>query len=217
MTAVAATTLGGIAADRGAHTPDAADAAASRATSFELARSRHSDGVLTRSLDDELGAVSTAVAATRAQIGFDPEQAAAVAAAYADPAERADFEARARDAVAVRRAQAGVGLTETPPPPASYAATPLAYRVDPLGQLGTDAYAVHVLSWITLTSVTAEIKDHFYVGTQLLRWNGDDAWRLTIPAPTLRRDLARQQPPVATPGTPAFTRAGWVLVEGANL
>lgn len=197
---LAAVSVGVVAAHRD---PDATGAA--------LAVGTHEvDGVLT-DFPHDLGAVATAVAVTRAQIGFDPDQAAAVAAAYADPTERMAFEDRARAVVAARRAQASVGTTGTPPPPASYAATPLAYNVH---QVAPDLYAVHLLSWITLTSTTAEIKDHLYVGTQLLRWSDD--WRLVTPAADLRRDLTAQQPPAAIPGSDAFTRAGWVRIEGMN-
>ena len=80
--------------------------------------------------------------------------------------------------------------------------------------MAPDQYAVHLLSWITLTSTTAEVKDHLYVGTQLLTWSDD--WRLTMPTADLRRDLAEQQPPATTPGTKAFARAGWVLIEDGN-
>ncbi|MCW2737795.1 hypothetical protein [Nocardioides sp.] len=220
---LAAVTVGAVSLHR--DPPDATRAASAdgtragvRAISAEatphaslLTGTRHVDGLPTGFAHDEVGAVATAVAVTRAQIGFDPDQAAAVAAAYADPAERVAYEDRARAAVADRRAQAGVGATEPPPPPASYAATPLAYTVH---EVAPELYAVHLLSWITLTSTTAEIKDHLYVGTQLLRWSGD--WRLITPAADLRRDLAEQQPPTAASGSDAFTRAGWVLIEDVN-
>jgi hypothetical protein len=170
------------------------------------------DGMPTGFPHDEQGAVATAVAVTRAQIGFDTDQAAAVAAVYADPAERVAFEELAQSAVGSRREQAGISPTQEPPAPTAYAATPLAYTVT---EVGPDHYAVHLLSWITLTSTTAEVKDHLYVGTQLLTWSDDD-WRLTMPTADLRRDLAQQQPPAATPGTEAFARAGWVLIEDVN-
>lgn len=208
VAAVAAATVVVVIADRDHNAPGAVDAS----TASSLSASAHDvDTIPMGSVHDGLGAVSTAVAVTRAQIGFDPDQAAAVAAVYADPAERAAFEDLARGAVAARRAQAGVGSTEAAPPPASYAATPLAYTVD---EVAPDQLAVHVLSWITLTSTTAEIKDHLYVGTQVLRWSDD--WRLVMPTADLRRDLAEQQPPAATPGSRAFTRAGWVLIEDVN-
>ena len=161
---------------------------------------------------DQHGAVAAAVAVTRAQIGFDPDQAAAVAAVYADPAERVAFEELAQSAVGNRREEAGISPTQEPPAPTAYAATPLAYTVT---EVSRDQYAVHLLSWITLTSTSAEVKDHLYVGTQLLTWSGDD-WRLTMPTADLRRDLAQQQPPATTPGTEAFARAGWVLIEEVN-
>ena len=81
------------------------------------AGSHQVDGLPTGFPHDELGAVATAVSATRAQIGFDPDQAAAVAAVYADPAERAAFEDLARGAVATDAGRPAVGPTQEPPPP----------------------------------------------------------------------------------------------------
>lgn len=224
VAAVTAVTVG-VFADRN-HDADAADAAPTIDTRAEAravpaagaaaasslpAGSHQVDGLPTGFPHDELGAVATAVAATRAQIGFDPGQAAAVAGVYAAPTERVAFEDLAWNAVGNRREQAGLSPTQEPPAPTAYAATPLAYTVN---EVAPDQYAVHLLSWITLTSTTAEVKDHLYVGTQLLTWSDD--WRLTMPTADLRGDLAEQQPPATTPGTEAFGRAGWVLIEDVN-
>ena len=206
-TTAAASTTGTEAEARATTAPGAAST-----TSSLPEGSDQVDGMLTGFPHDEQGAVATAVAVTRAQIGFDPDQAAAVAAVYADPAERVAFEELAQSAVGNRREQAGLCPTQEPPAPTAYAATPLAYTVT---EVGPDQYAVHLLSWITLTSTSAEVKDHLYVGTQLLTWSDDD-WRLAMPTADLRRDLAQQQPPATTPGTEAFARAGWVLIEDVN-
>lgn len=223
VAALTALTVGVVAADRD---PDAAEAASGvgtpdggRAiptaevspTSSLPGGSHQVDGLPTGFPHDELGAVATAVSVTRAQIGFDPDQAATVAGVYAVPAERAAFEDLARNAVGNRREQAGLSPTQEPPAPTAYAATPLAYTVT---EVAPDQYAVHLLSWITLTSTTAEAKDHLYVGTQLLTWSDD--WRLTMPTADLRGALVEQLPPATTPGTAAFARAGWVLIEDGN-
>ncbi|MPZ12725.1 MAG: hypothetical protein GEU89_21375, partial [Kiloniellaceae bacterium] len=50
----------------------------------------------------DLGAVAAQAAVSRAQVGFDYDQAAAVAGIYAAPADRPVLEQRAREAVALR-------------------------------------------------------------------------------------------------------------------
>ena len=223
VAALTALTVGVVAADRD---PDAADATPTTGTRAQSQAvpvaevsspsslpggSHQVEGLPTGFPADELGAVATAVSATRAQIGFDPDQAAEVAGVYAVPAERVAFEYLAQNAVENRREQAGLSLTQEPPAPTAYAATPLAYTVT---EVAPDQYAVHLLSWITLTSTTAQVKDHLYVGTQLLTWSDD--WRLTMPTADLRGALVEQQPPTTTPGTEAFARARWVLIEDGN-
>jgi len=71
----------------------------------------------------DLGAVALQIEVAKAQVGFDYDQAVTVAGLYADPADKAVFEERARDAVALRRQQAGVPRDGDVPTPASYAET----------------------------------------------------------------------------------------------
>ena len=125
------------------------------------------DGYPTGFPQTDLGAVALQIEVAKAQVGFDYDQAVTVAGLYADPADKAVFEERARDAVALRRQQAGVGKDGDVPAPASYAVTPIAYTLE---ELGTDYYAVNLLSYLTLTTADGEVKDGLYAGTQLMRW-----------------------------------------------
>ena len=78
------------------------------------------NGHPTRFPQTDLGAVALQIEVAKAQVGFDYDQAVTVAGLYADPADKAVFEERARDAVALRRQQAGVPKDGDVPTPASY-------------------------------------------------------------------------------------------------
>ena len=163
-----------------------------------------------------LGAVALQIGVAEAQVGFDYEQAVTVAGLYADPDDRSVFEARARDAVALRRQQAGVPKEGGVPPPASYAVTPIAYTLE---ELGTGYYAVNLLSYVTLTTADGEVKDGLYAGTQLMKWLEVDGvwdWRLVQGSTDdIQHLLEEGQPRAVTPDTRAFKRAGWVRINGA--
>jgi hypothetical protein len=174
----------------------------------------------------DLGAVALQVELARAQVGFDYDQAVTVAGLYADSDDKTAFEKRARDAVALRRQQAGVPEDGEAPAPASYAVTPIAYTLE---KLDTGYYAVNLLSYVTLTSVDGEVMDSLYAGTQLIRWvavasagnsasNRTGDWRLVQgSSDDLERLVSDGQPKAAAPGTPEFEQAGWVPISGAPL
>lgn len=165
----------------------------------------------------DLGAVALQIEVAKAQVGFDYDQAVTVAGLYAIPEDEADFEERARDAVALRRQRAGAPKNGDVPAPASYAVTPIAYT---LQELGTDYYAVNLLSYVTLTTADGEVKDGLYAGTQLVKWlevNGDWDWRLVQGSTEDIQHLVEQgQPQAVAPGTPEFKNAGWVPINGAS-
>lgn len=170
------------------------------------------NGYPTKFPQTDLGAVALQIEVAKAQVGFDYDQAVTVAGLYADPDDKAVFEERARDAVALRRQQAGVPKDGDVPAPASYAVTPIAYTLE---ELGTDYYAVNLLSYITLTTADGEVKDGLYAGTQLMKWlNGD--WRLVQgSAEDIQHLLEAGQPQAVAPDTPEFKRTGWVPINGA--
>jgi hypothetical protein len=160
----------------------------------------------------DLGAVALQIEVAKAQVGFDYDQAVTVAGLYADPADKAVFEDRARDAVALRRQQAGVPKDGAVPAPASYAVTPIAYTLE---VLGTDYYAVNLLSYVTLTTADGEVKDGLYAGTQLMKWLDGD-WRLVQGSTEDIEHLVQEgQPQAVAPITPEFKQAGWVPINGA--
>jgi hypothetical protein len=165
----------------------------------------------------DLGAVALQIEVAKAQVGFDYDQAVTVAGLYADPADKAVFEERARDAVALRRQQAGVPRDGDVPTPASYAVTPIAYSLE---ELGTDYYAVNLLSYVTLTTAEGEVKDGLYAGTQLMRWLEVDGvwdWRLVQGSSEDIEHLVQEgQPQAVAPTTPEFKQAGWVPINGAT-
>lgn len=178
-----------------------------------------SDGYPTGFPYTDLGAVALQVELAKAQIGFDYDQAASVARLYADPEDQATFEDRSRDAVALRRQQAGVPVDGEVPPPASYAVTPVAYTLE---ELATDYYVVNLLSYITLTTTDAAAHDGLYAGTQLVRWiadpdaaNGGD-WKVVQGSSTdLQKLVDEGQPQAVAPGTPEFEQAGWIMIDSA--
>lgn len=174
------------------------------------------DGQPTRFPATDLGAVALQVAVAKAQVGFDYDQAVGVAGRYADPADKTVFEQRARDAVALRRQQAGVPKGGDVPPPASYAVTPIAYTLE---QLDTGYYAVNLLSYVTLTAANGKVGDSLYAGTQLLRWtevDGVSDWRLVQGSDAdINHLVSEGQPKAVAPGTPGYRQAGWIPINGA--
>ncbi|MGE9809522.1 hypothetical protein [Janibacter sp. G1551] len=180
------------------------------------------DGYPTGFPQTDLGAVALQVELAKAQVGFDYDQAVTVAGLYADTDDKTAFEKRARDAVALRRQQAGVAAEGEAPAPASYAVTPIAYTLE---ELDTGYYAVNLLSYVTLTNTDGDVEDSLYAGTQLIRWVEVDSagnkvgdWRLVEgSSEDLERLVAEGQPKAVAPGTPEFEQAGWVPISGAPL
>lgn len=174
------------------------------------------DGYPTRFPQTDLGAVALQVEVAKAQVGFDYDQAAAVAGLYAKPEDKAVFEQRARDAVALRRQQAGVPKEGDVPPPASYAVTPIAYTLE---ELDTGYYAVNLLSYVTLTTANGKVSDGLYAGTQLMRWievDGVGDWRLVQGSDEdFEHLVSTGQPKAVAPGTPEYKQAGWIPINGA--
>lgn len=159
----------------------------------------------------DLGAVALQASVAKAQLGFDYDQASEVATLYADPDDAEVFADRSRDAVALRRQQAGVPESGDPQPPASYAVTPIAYTLE---ELGPDYFAVNLLSYITLTTTQGEVKDGLYAGTQLIRWIDED-WKLVEGSEDdIRHLLEEGQPKAVAPGTGKFEKAGWIRLSG---
>lgn len=160
----------------------------------------------------DLGAVAVDAQVATSQVGFDYDLAAAIAGVYAAPEDSAVFQQRSRDAVALRRQQAGVPAQGEVPAPASYAATPIAVTVE---QLDNDYYVVNLLSYITLTTVDGKSGDTLYAGTQLVRWIDGD-WKLVRGTDSeLQRLVKEGQPPAAAPGTPEYRQAGWIALDGS--
>ncbi len=171
------------------------------------------DGYPTKFPQTDLGAVALQIEVAKAQVGFDYDQAVTVAGLYANSEDKAVFEERARDAVALRRQQAGVPKNGDVPAPASYAVTPIAYTLE---ELGTGYYAVNLLSYVTLTTAGGEVKDGLYAGTQLMKWLDGD-WRLVQGSTEDIQHLVEAgQPQAVAPGTPEFKTAGWVPISGAH-
>jgi hypothetical protein len=174
------------------------------------------DGYPTRFPQSDLGAVALQVEVAKAQVGFDYDQAAAVAGLYANPEDKVAFEQRARDAVALRRQKAGVPKEGDVPPPASYAVTPIAYTLE---ELDTGHYAVNLLSYVTLTTADGKVSDGLYSGTQLMRWlevDGVGDWRLVQGSTEVIEHLVSTgQPKAVAPGTPEYKQSGWIPINGA--
>jgi len=172
---------------------------------------RQADGYPVKFPYTDLGAVAVDVQVAKSQIGFDYDQAAATAGVYAAPEDRAVFEQRSHDAVALARKQTGIPAQGDAPAPASYAATPIAFTVE---QLDSDYYVVNLLSYITLTTGDAKSNDGLYAGTQLLRWIDGD-WKLVQGTHTELEQLINEgQPQAAAPGTPEYDKAGWIALNG---
>jgi len=174
------------------------------------------NGYPTKFPQTDLGAVALQIEIAKAQVGFDYDQAVTVAGLYANPEDKAVFEERARDAVALRRQQAGVAKDGDVPTPASYAVTPIAYTLE---ELGTDYYAVNLLSYVTLTTADGEVKDGLYAGTQLMRWREvDDVWDWRLvqgSAEDIVHLVEAGQPQAVGPDSPEFKQASWVPINEA--
>jgi hypothetical protein len=159
----------------------------------------------------DLGAVAVQAEVAKGQVGFDYDQATAIAGIYAAPEDKATFEQRSRDAVALRRKQAGVQAQGEVPAPASYAVTPVAFTAE---ELDTDYYVVNLLSYITLTTTEGKVSDFLYAGTQLVRWTDGD-WKLVQGSGAEYQQLINEgQPQAVAPGTPEFEQAGWIPIDG---
>ncbi|RHW28295.1 hypothetical protein D0Z08_04780 [Nocardioides immobilis] len=172
----------------------------------------HVDGYPVEFPYSDLGAVAAQAEVAKAQVGFDYDQAVAVAGVYSAPEYREVFETRSRESVALRRQQAGVPVYGDVPAPASYAVTPVAFTVE---ELATDYYAVNLLSYVTLTGTDGRIKDGLYAGTQLLQWIDGD-WKLVQgSSEDIQRLVDAGQPRAVAPDTPAFDQAGWIRINGA--
>ena len=121
-----------------------------------------------------------------------------------------------RDAVALRRQQAGVPKEGDVPPPASYAVTPIAYTLE---ELDTGYYAVNLLSYVTLTTANGKVSDGLYAGAQLMRWTEVDGvgdWRLVQGSDEdINHLVSTGQPQAVAPGTPEYKQAGWIPINGA--
>jgi len=169
------------------------------------------DGYPVRFPYTDLGAVAVQAEVAKAQVGFDYDQATAVAGIYAADDDKATFQQRSRDAVALRRTQARVPAQGEVPAPASYAVTPVAFTIE---ELGTDYYVVNLLSYVTLTTTEGKVGDFLYAGTQLVRWTDGD-WKLVKGTGAEYRQLIDEgQPQAVAPGTPAFEQAGWIPING---
>jgi hypothetical protein len=157
----------------------------------------------------DLGAVAAAVEITRAQVGFDYDQAATVARAYAAPDDVEVLTTRARDAVSYRRQQLGVAGTGDVAAPAAFALNPFAFQVL---EMDPGCYAVTVLSLASTTTAQGRLRNIYYAGTQLVGWVDDD-WK-TVAGSTeqRRRLLSRQAPAAVGPNDPQFRRAGWIRI-----
>ena len=157
----------------------------------------------------DLGAVAAAVEITRAQVGFDYEQAAAVARAYAAPDDLEVLTTRARAAVGYRRHQLGVARTGDVAAPAGFALIPFAFQAL---EVDSRCYAVTVLSLASTTTVRGGIGTAYYAGTQFIRWVDHD-WKAVAGSTAQRRQLLSRQPLAAVgPSDPRFRRAGWVSI-----
>lgn len=157
----------------------------------------------------DAGAVAAAVEITRAQVGFNYEQAAAAARAYAAPDDIAMLTSRAREAVGYRRHQLGIAPLGAVAAPAAFALTPFAFQIR---KMDTSCYAVTVLSLASTTSTRGRMRNVYYAGTQLIRWVDDD-WKTAAGGSAERQRLLNRPPPAAVgPRDPQFRRAGWITV-----
>jgi hypothetical protein len=164
----------------------------------------------------DVGAVAALVEFNRAQIGFDYDQAAAVARVYAAPDDVDSVEARARESVANRRQQLGVDATGDAPAPAAFALTPFAFTLE---ELDDDSCAVTVLNLATTTTTKGEVRNLYYSGTQLVRWisvgeeeNGD--WKVVEPsAQEALRITSLPELPAVGPEDPQFEQSGWIALK----
>lgn len=169
-----------------------------------------SDGFPVGFPHSDAGAAAAQVEFTRTQVGFDFDQAAAAARAYAAPSDEPAIAARAKAAVANRRAQLSVPAAGPAAAPAAFALTPFAFQV---AELDTDFYAVTVLSLATTTSAGGEVRNLYYTGTQLVRWIDDD-WKTVAGTRADHAQVAAlPQPPAVGPKDPRYLDAGWITIK----
>lgn len=161
----------------------------------------------------DLGAVALQVAVTKAQIGFDVNQALALTDIYVAEEDRSYFADRIRASVALRRQQAGVSKTGEPPAPASYAMSPIAYQLE---ELGPDYYAVSMLSYVTFTTATGQTRDGYYTGIQFVKWIKGD-WKVVQGTPSDLEHLSTQGLPASVgPHDPQFLADGWISLSAES-
>lgn len=171
----------------------------------------------------DAGAVAAAVEITRAQVGFDYDQAATVARTYAAPADVEVVTTRARAAVGYRRQRLGVPVIDIDidtvtgtgtgtggvAAPAAFVLTPFAFQVL---EMDPGCYAVTVLSLASTTTVRGRVRNVYYAGSQLLGWVDGD-WKAVVGSTGQRRRLLRRPVLAAVgPNDPEFGRAGWIRV-----
>lgn len=174
------------------------------------AAAKVSDGFPVGFPHSDAGAAAAQVEFTRAQVGFDFDQAEAAARAYAAPTDEPAIAARAKTAVANRRAQLGVPDAGPAAAPAAFALTPFAFQV---AELDTDFYAVTVLSLATTTSTGGKVRNLHYTGTQLVRWIDDD-WKTVAGTRADHTQVAAMpQPPAVGPQDPRYLDAGWITIK----
>lgn len=157
----------------------------------------------------DAGAVAAAVEITRAQVGFDYDQADTVARTYAAPDDVEMLTTRARAAVGYRRQKLGVAGTGGVAAPSAFALTPFAFQAL---EMDPGCYAVTVLSLASTTTARGRLRNVYYAGTQLVGWIDDD-WKAIAGSTEQRRRLLSRQPPSAVgPNDPQFRRAGWITI-----
>lgn len=163
---------------------------------------------------NEVGAISAAAAALEAAWTLDSVQAEQAALLYAAPEQHDAARAGAREAVAGWREILGLPKDGALPDGAAMRTRTVGVQWQPRGQ---DQTQVSVLVQVTATRGVGDTEPTFsnsYAISLLMRWQpgmrganqGD--W-VNIPDP-----LATSVPPVALPGTPEFTTAGWKPISG---
>ncbi|WP_326646135.1 hypothetical protein OG884_15920 [Streptosporangium sp. NBC_01755] len=162
----------------------------------------------------ELGAASAAAAALEAAWTLDAEQAQQAAVLYAPPEQHEAARAGAREAVAGWREILGLPKDGALPDGAAMRTRTIGIQWRPRGQ---DQMHVSVLVQVTATKGVGDTDPTYsspYAMSLLMVWQpgmrganqGD--W-VNVPDP-----LATAVPPVALPGTPEFTAAGWKPISG---
>lgn len=162
----------------------------------------------------EVGAISAAAAALEAAWTLDATQAEQAALLYAAPEQHDAARAGAREAVAGWREILGLPKDGALPDGAAMRTRTVGVQWKPRGQ---DQMQVSVLVQVTATKGVGDTDPTYsspYAMSLLMVWQpgmrganqGD--W-VNVPDP-----LATSVPPVALPGTPEFTAAGWKPISG---